>query len=199
MRAMIGTLSLFIIFMRLVGRRPRRQAGGCRTTRQLFINSLDFVHVSGSTITSKDKDGNFHEIRKITARLNSQTYTMPYYETADRIESAIRCQHGQNWGPAQWPNNLYSASTPTETVPKSLPLKDGNSMNASRVQRALCAQQAILLRLSRLPPPCLYCRLSRQKNSSPSLVSYYCFISLPRKPTGSFGHVRVSTGRSSQE
>lgn len=96
MRAMIGTLSLFIIFMRLVGRRPRRQAVGCRTTRQLFINSLDFVHVSGSTITSKDKDGNFHEIRKITARLNSQTYTMPYYETADRIESAIRCQHGQN-------------------------------------------------------------------------------------------------------
>lgn len=96
MRAMIGTLSLFIIFMRLVGRRPRRQAGGCRTTRQLFRNSLDFVHVSGSTITSKDKDRNFHEIRKITTRLNSQTYTMPYYETADRIESAIRCQHGQN-------------------------------------------------------------------------------------------------------
>lgn len=94
MRAMIGTLSLFIIFMRLVGR--RRQADGCRIARQLFINSLDFVHVSGSTITSKDKAGNFHEIRKITARLNSQTYMMPYYETADRIESAIRCQHGQN-------------------------------------------------------------------------------------------------------
>lgn len=96
MRAMIETLSFFIIFMRLVGRRPRRQAGRWRIMRQLFINSLDFVHVSDSTIASKDKDGNFHEIRKITTRLNSQTYTMPYYETADRIESAIRCQHGQN-------------------------------------------------------------------------------------------------------
>lgn len=200
MRAMIGTLSLFIIFMRLVGRRPRRwRAGVCRTPRQLFINSLDFVHVSGSTITSKDKDGNFHEIRKITARFNSQTYTMPYYETADRIESAIRCQHGQNWGPAWAPNNLYSASTATETVPKHLGLKDGNCMNASRVQRALCAQQAILPRLSRLPPPCLYCRLCRPRHSCSSLVSCYCFISLPRKLTGSFGHVRVSTGRSSQE
>lgn len=157
---MIGTLSLVIIFMRLVGR-PRRQAG-CRSTRQLFINSLDFVHVPGSTITSKDKDGNFHEIRKITARLNSQPYTMPYYETADRIESAIRCQHGQNWGPARSPNDLYSASTPTETVPKCEHLKDGNGMNASRVQRALCAQQAILLWLSRFLLSCLYCRLYRQ-------------------------------------
>lgn len=124
---------------------------------------------------------------------------MPYYETADRIESAIRCQHGQNCGPARSLNNLYSATTPTETVPKYVRLKDGNGMNASRVQRALCAQQAILLRLSRLLPPCLYCRLCRQIHSSSSLVSCYCFISLPRKLTGSFGHVRASTGRSSRE
>lgn len=159
MRAMIGTLSSFIIFMRLVGRGGAGEAGGSRTMSQLFINSPDFVHVSDSTITSKDKDGNFHEIQNITTRLNSQTYTMPYYETADRIESAIRCQHGQNWGPAWLLNNLYSASSPIKTVPKHWPLKDGNSMVAARVQRALCAQQAVLLRLSRSPPPCLYCHL----------------------------------------